>query len=134
MNPNAFPTMWMVFVGLWGAAGIANWWFMATSKDAVLKRRVLIRVVVGAGVVFTAVVYVVSGGDLRTMALVVPAVAVISYLNLRFIHFCQVCGATLHAGGFHKARFCSRCGSLLGQQEEHKAEGDHAFRRAEPDA
>jgi hypothetical protein len=113
VNQNALVAVWPAIVVLWSAAGIASWWFLATCKNAALKRRVFVAIVVAAGFAFTTIVFIGTGGDPRAMLLSVPVVLIISYLNIRLTGFCGACGATLHDSSFHRPRFCSRCGSAL---------------------
>jgi hypothetical protein len=48
------------------------------------------------------------------LVLAVPAVAIISYMNIRMTRFCESCGRTLHRQPlFSKPRFCSHCGAAL---------------------
>jgi hypothetical protein len=39
-----------------------------------------------------------TGSDLRMMGFVIPAVALITFLNLRQINVCSACGKTIHSG------------------------------------
>ncbi|KQV45118.1 hypothetical protein [Massilia sp. Root335] len=56
------------------------------------------------------------GVPLETFFFAVPAVALITLLNLRTVRFCNSCGATLRSqNAFSKPAYCSKCGAKLEQ-------------------
>lgn len=58
---------------------------------------------------------VLAGFPRRVLFIAVPAVAIISYLNLRLIVFCPNYGRTINnqAMSFQRVEFCPYCGSKL---------------------
>lgn len=51
------------------------------------------------------------------LLIVVPAVAFISFLNIRMTKFCDSCGATLYnTAWFRPMRFCSSCGASMAEK------------------
>jgi hypothetical protein len=52
--------------------------------------------------------------SLGILAITVPAVTVISYMNIKLTKFCDKCGATLiNSNWFSSMKFCSKCGAEL---------------------
>ena len=50
------------------------------------------------------------------LCVAVPMVALITWLNIRAIRFCDACGRTLHnQNPFSLPTFCSKCGAPLRQ-------------------
>jgi hypothetical protein len=113
MELHPHPEIWPWFFGLWLMLGIASVWFMYLDKNIARKKRLLPVFIVGTGVIFIAFTFVIMG-DLKAMALIVPAVALITFLNLRIIKICGACGKTIHSGmWFTKAEYCPKCGARL---------------------
>lgn len=88
-----------------GAAAKRWWWPRAM-------------ILVGALFVFFSTTLTVlesrSWSSLGILIVVVPAVVLISYLNIRFTKFCDKCGATLYSHNwFVPMTFCSKCGAEL---------------------
>jgi hypothetical protein len=103
-----------VFVGVWIALGIAGLWFTYRDKNVARKKRMIPVFIVSSGVIFALFAFLTAGGDLRAMLLVVPAVVLITFLNLRQFKVCSACGRTIHSGmWFAKAEFCPQCGARL---------------------
>jgi len=108
------------FVATWIVLAITGFFLFYYNKDAAFKRKYFPRFIVLIGVLFvffTSALSVVSTRSLRSLSIliiIVPAVYVISYMNLQLIKFCDKCGATLTNTNFLVAmRFCSRCGAEL---------------------
>jgi hypothetical protein len=113
MNSNEPPTLFWVFMAVWVALGAIGWWFFARNRDPKLKRRVLRWGMIGVGLLFT-VFTVLMSGEAWVLLFVVPAVALISYLNIRLTKFCPSCGAMLYNyNWFSRMNYCSRCGASL---------------------
>lgn len=108
-HPELFP--W--FAGVWIGLGILSFWFFQFSKNVKLKKRFLPIFIVGTGVLFTGFVLFMSGKP-EIMLIVIPAVAIISFLNLRMIRVCESCGRTIYnTMVFFKMEYCSKCGAKL---------------------
>ncbi len=103
-----------VFIGVWITLGIVGLWFTYFDKNVARKKRLIPVFIVSAGVIFTLFTFLMTGGDLGAMLLVVPAVVLITFLNLRQFRVCLACGKTIHSGmWFAKAEFCPKCGGRL---------------------
>ncbi len=86
-------------------------WFVYLDRNVTRKKRLLPVFIIGSGALFVGFVFLMSG-DLRILAFMLPAVALISLLNLRMIKVCSACGRTMHSGmWFTKAEYCSKCGA-----------------------
>jgi hypothetical protein len=112
----------VTFIGTW--AGLAIVWLVASEwLDAATKRRWMPRYVILAGVLFVcfsttlSVLQTRDWSSLSILWMVVPAVVVISYLNIKTIKFCDRCNATLSIGSnwFTPKGFCPKCGAKLGK-------------------
>jgi hypothetical protein len=101
------------FFGVWIALGIVGLWVTYGDKNVARKKRLLPIFIVGSGIIFGVFALIVIG-DLRALALVAPAIALIIFLNLRQLKVCPTRGRTIHSGmWFAKAKYCSRCGGRL---------------------
>jgi hypothetical protein len=109
----AHPEIGALFIAVWVALGIVGVWLTYLDRNIARKKRLLPIFIVGSGVIFTLFTLFLTG-DLRTMALVIPAVTLIIFLNLRQIKVCPTCGKTIHSGmWFTKAEYCPKCGGRL---------------------
>jgi hypothetical protein len=115
MNPPVPPALFWVFFGVWFALGVGTGCFLWLSRNAALKRAVFPWVVIGAGVLFAFFAVLVSG-EMWMLAAAIPAVTLISFVNIRMTKFCDACGATLYNHAwFTRLRFCFKCGASLAQ-------------------
>jgi hypothetical protein len=106
---NIFP----IFFGTWIVLGLSSFAFFHFSKDAALKRKVLPVMSVSTGILFLGFIWLM-GVRGEAMYLAVPAVILISLMNLRVTKFCDSCGRTLfNQNPFSKTEFCPKCGSKL---------------------
>lgn len=87
---------------------------------AAQKRRWSPRVAVSVGVLFVffsstlTVLETRRWSSLGILIIVIPFVALISYLNIKFTKFCDQCNATQYnANWFVPQRFCSKCSAEL---------------------
>jgi hypothetical protein len=111
MHPHPEIAPW--FFATWIALGIAFVWFVYLDRNVARKKRLLPVFIIGSGALFIGFVFLMSA-DLRILAFMFPAVALISFLNLRMIKVCSACGRTIHSGmWFSKAEYCSKCGARL---------------------
>lgn len=86
---------------------------MFIDKNVPRKKRLLPVFIIGTGAAFVLFVFLMTG-DLHVLAFVLPAVVLISLLNLRMIKVCSSCGRTIQSGiWFTKAEYCSKCGAKL---------------------
>jgi hypothetical protein len=115
----------ILFVGTWIVLGIIGFVVFFLGKDTALKRKWFPRftVLVGMLFVFFSTTIAVLGSEtwlsLGIMVITVPAVSLISYLNIKMTKFCDRCGATLiNSNWFSPMRFCSKCGAALDNKPE----------------
>lgn len=98
---------------VWMAIGVASTLYLVLSRNAAQKRMVFPWIVGGGGLLFALFgVWVV--GDASAAVLVFPAVALVSWLNIRNTHFCASCGRSVFDHGFFgRMNYCPRCGASL---------------------
>jgi hypothetical protein len=135
MNDVHTPTMLeagitALFAGTWIVLGIVSFVVFFLGKNTALKRKWFPRFMVLAGVLFVifTTTFAVLGSktwlSLGILVITVPAVALISYLNIKMTKFCDKCGATLiNSNWFSPMRFCSKCGAAL--DDKSKGSGDN---------
>ncbi len=105
--------MFPVFFGVWIVLGLASTGFFFFNKNAGLKRKVWPPFMVITGLLFIGFSLAI-GIPGNALYLMVPAVVLITLLNLRSAHFCNACGATIQTQNpFSKRTFCSKCGAKL---------------------
>jgi len=69
-------------------------------------------------VAFLAIVVWFTGSG-ALLPVTIPAVALITFLNLRSTRFCDGCGRTVYTQNLLKpARYCPHCGALLDPQRQ----------------
>lgn len=86
---------------------------MYLDKDIPRKKRLLPVLTIGTGVIFLTFTFLMMPAA-NVMALAVPAVALITWLNLRNIKICSTCGRTIQTGvWFTSAEYCPKCGARL---------------------
>lgn len=109
-----------LFFGTWIVLGIVSFVLFFVGKNTALKRRWWPRFILLVGVLFIvfstllAVIGSKTWWSLGVLFITVPAVTLISYLNLKMTKFCDKCGATLINSNWLSAlRFCSKCGAEL---------------------
>jgi predicted RNA-binding Zn-ribbon protein involved in translation (DUF1610 family) len=114
LNPmRAHPEVTPWFIGIWIALAIVGIWVTYLDKNVPRKKRLIPVFIVGAGVIFVVFTLLMTG-DWRAMALVVPVVALITFLNLHQFKVCSTCGRTIHSGmWFARAEYCPKCGGRL---------------------
>ena len=109
----AHPEITPWFIGVWIALAVVGLWAIYLDRNIARKKRLVPVFIVGVGVIFAIFVLVMTG-DLRIMVFVIPAVALITFLNLRQIRVCPTCGRTIHSGmWFTRADYCPKCGGRL---------------------
>jgi len=107
------PAITAAFIGAWTALPIVGLWVTYLDRKVARKKRLLPLFIVSAGIIFVLFSLALTR-DLGIMLFIVPAVALITFLNLRQFKVCPVCGRTIHSGmWFAKAEYCSKCGARL---------------------
>ena len=108
------PLEFVVFMICWTILGIASFLFFQFNRNAALKRRIWPPFIIIIGFIFGLFVWHMSGGRREVLLFMVPAIVIISLLNIRLTRFCQSCGRTLQAQPFSSAgSFCKYCGAKL---------------------
>ncbi len=100
----------VLFFVCWAAIAIASVLLFQFNKNASLKKRLLPWFHLFADAVFVGFLGWL-GAPLPAFLLVIPALMLITALNVWGTKFCPHCGRTsFHA---YRARFCTRCGRPL---------------------
>jgi uncharacterized membrane protein len=109
----AHPEVVPWFIGTWIVLGVVGVWFQFFNRNIPQKKRLLPIFTVGSGVLFAVFVFLMIG-DVRVLFFIVPAIALIIFLNLRMIKVCESCGRTVTSNvWFSKMEYCSKCGAKL---------------------
>src|ERR1035438_1927278 len=98
LGMKAHPEIAPWFFGVWIALAIVGLWNTYLDKNIARKKRLLPVFTIGAGVIFAVFTLLMMGSNLRMLAFVIPAVVLITFLNLRQIRVCSACGKTIHSG------------------------------------
>jgi hypothetical protein len=102
-----------VFAVIWVLLGIGNAVFMLRGRNPRLKRTLFRWFNVVGCALFSVFVLVLTRRPI-ILLLVLPALGVISFINIRTTKFCGSCGATLYdLIWFRRTKFCTRCGASL---------------------
>ena len=102
------------FMATWLVLGALGFYFFYLNKDAAFKRKYFPWFMVFIGVLFL-VFMSLMGLPLQAYFLMVPAVGLITFLNIRGTRFCSSCGRTIFPQGLPWSRpeFCSSCGAKI---------------------
>jgi hypothetical protein len=101
------------FFAVWMTLGVVSFLFFQFNRNARLKRTLWPVFVITASALF--IVFMSSMG-FRGPAwyIFIPAIVLITILNLRNTRFCSTCGRTIHSQNIlSPPRFCPKCGSEL---------------------
>jgi hypothetical protein len=113
MNPGQDTFYWFTGIGL--VLGLIWIWIFQISNDIERKQRLLRPFMYGGAVLFAAFTMYVTR-DLKATLIVIPAVILVTWLNLRNIKVCGACGKLLHNRAlFSRMEFCSKCGAPLNE-------------------
>ena len=109
MRQDLFP----IFFVIWVALGVAGFFLFYVSKNVQFKKRFFPWYVILAGVLFISFT-LVMGFPLGVLYFMVPAVALITFLNIKSTKFCGNCGRTvINQMWFTKVEYCEKCGAKL---------------------
>ena len=104
---------WGLFPFLWVTLGIVGFFLFFFSKNVEFKKKYYPWYVISAGVLF-ALLMLMTGMPIFPLVIFLPVIALITYLNLRNIKFCDSCGKTIvNRAWFSKVNYCSNCGAKL---------------------
>ncbi|MBA8886699.1 hypothetical protein FHW12_000890 [Dokdonella fugitiva] len=84
------------FVATWCAMSLGGLAFFAFNRDAALKRRLFLPILLFSNVTLLAFM-LLTGAPGEFLLVAVPMLALITVLNLRAVRFCDGCGRTLHS-------------------------------------
>src|SRR5947208_16732928 len=102
-----------IFIGVWIMLSIVGFLLFYVSKNAAFKRRYSPWFAGLTGLLFIGIV-TATAIPLAMLAIMIPFVALITYLNIRGTQFCGACGRTMiQQMPFSRADFCSKCGAPL---------------------
>jgi len=109
LRPDIFP----IFFVVWLALGLAGFFLFYVNKNVQFKRRYFPWYVILGGVLFISFGWVMRF-SLQMLFLMVPAVALITFLNIKSTKFCDGCGRTIiNQMWFTKVEHCAKCGAKL---------------------
>jgi hypothetical protein len=104
-----------IFFSVWVVLGLLSAAFFFLGKNASLKRKVWPPFTIAAAVAFVGFVWTM-GFPPQLFFIMIPAVALITFLNLRSVKFCDDCGKMIISQNpFALPQFCPKCGAKLGQ-------------------
>jgi hypothetical protein len=113
MQPWQPDHIFRIFVAMWVVLGSLSFAFFTFNKNATLKRKVHAPLVVAVGVIFVGSVWLM-GVPKHFLYTAIPAVALITMLNIRTTRFCGPCGrAVFSQNPFSRPEFCQKCGARL---------------------
>ncbi|HEX8392442.1 MAG TPA: hypothetical protein VF665_08815 [Longimicrobium sp.] len=110
LAPRMAHTAFPVFIVIWLALGPLSWLYIRARPTAAEKRRAHRMVTVAAAVIFGGFVLFMLP---EAAFLMVPALSLITWLNLRNTLFCDQCGKMVTQHPFQRVGFCPRCGAPL---------------------
>ena|SRR5215208_4959208 len=109
MKPDIFP----IFFVVWAVLAVVGLFLFYVNKNAQFKRKYFPWYIILTGVLFCSFI-LVMGFPVLVMFIVVPVIAIISYLNIKSIKFCDNCGKTLvNQAWLIKPENCAKCGAKL---------------------
>ena len=105
--------VFVVIMGLFIALGIAGSIIFFLGKNVTFKKKYFPWYVISIGVLF-AFSILVTGMPLIGLIVFIPVIALITFINLRTIKFCDSCGKIIiNRAWFTKLSFCPHCGEKL---------------------
>ncbi len=103
------------FMIVWVCLGLGSFLFFHFNRNAVLKRQVWPAFILTVGSIFGGFMYyMLDRQQPQVLYFMVPAIILISFLNIRMTRFCDSCGRTLYRQPiFSRIQFCPHCGAEL---------------------
>ena len=100
---------------IWGLLQIGSDLFFRFSRNAPLKRRIWPVLTVASGIIFGAFGFYLQGRQQpQILFVMVPAIILITALNIRTPRWCDACGKTLTRQPISsQTQFCPHCGAEL---------------------
>jgi hypothetical protein len=104
---------WAIFPFFWVILGILGFFLFYVNNNAEFKKKYFPWYVIMAGVIF-GICLIFAGMPPFALIIFIPAIALITFLNLHFIKFCSSCGKTISTNTWpSKVKYCSNCGAKL---------------------
>ena len=114
MTMNAKEPVFFSFFVFWVVLGISAFLFFHLNRDARLKKKIYPWFVVGIGIIFASFSAWMSDWQPFVFLVMLPMVALITFLNIRMTKFCESCGRTVYRQPLlGPSKFCPHCGSSL---------------------
>jgi hypothetical protein len=112
--PQQGERIWPFFIGIWLVLMALHFYFFSWNRDVAFKKKYLLWFLIFEGIVFVVFMGLV-GFPRDVYLLMVPAVALIIFLNIRATRFCPSCGRTIIKQGLGRStpKHCSSCGASL---------------------
>lgn len=105
-------TLGYIFFGTWAVLGAANLYLLYGTKDVKRKRKLFpLSVTLAGGLMLVFIM--LFGFPLQVILVAVPSIILISFLNLKFIKFCDSCGSTVKGSFLNPSEHCHKCGAML---------------------
>ena len=102
-----------IFLGICLVHCVLIFFIFFRGNNAQLKRKLWPPFVIGGGILFVGFIYLMSFQK-EVLYFMVPAVILISVINIKATKFCDSCGKTLTNQYFiSEAEFCPKCGEKL---------------------
>ncbi len=103
----------LVFFATWVLLGIAGFYLFYLGNDVAFKRKWFPRWIALIGVLFVLFI-ALTGFPMQMLLFAIPAILLISFVNIRQTRFCSSCGRMLwDSTPFSRPDFCSKCGAKL---------------------
>lgn len=104
----------MIFFGTWIVLGALSSYLFFIRNDYKFKVTYYKYFVILVAFLFIGFVVAV-GVSPQAYVILVPGVALVTFLNIKFTQFCKTCGKTIINRGlsFSRIEFCPRCGNKL---------------------
>ncbi len=110
-------TIFPIFFGTWVVLGILSFYLFFIRNDYEFKVKYFKYFVFLVGILFLGFIIAMSPPR-QVYFMFVPAVALITFLNIRLTRFCKNCGKTIiNNMPFSRIDFCPKCGSKLQDRE-----------------
>ncbi len=106
-------TICTIFISTWAVLGAIAFYLFYLNKNVEMKRRLWPLFNIFIGVLFVVFISLM-GFPLQTLFIAIPGVALIVFLNIRSVKFCDNCGRITHGRTpFSTTKFCSHCGTAV---------------------
>jgi len=102
-----------IFISVWAVLILVSFLLFSVNKNATFKRKVWPIFIVGIGIAFAGFVTWMFYPH-PPYLIAYPAIALISFLNIKLTKFCDECGKTnFPQTPFSGLKFCQKCGASL---------------------